>query len=126
MLEEKDNTIAMVETSLGEIEAIMNEALQYYDWFKNGYSDKPTAAKIELDKQITDKDWDHWRAQVLSFRDILRKVDGFDAAAAVEVIESLKFPDATETKLVASAKTVKNDDTEKVQEDAIGGALNGR
>jgi hypothetical protein len=120
MLEEKDNTIASVESSLQEIEDVLNESLGYFADFKG----QKRSGKITVNKKISDRDWDHFRSQMLSMRDILMKVEGFDKAAAIEVIQSLEFPEETEKELIINAEKLKAIIEE--ESDPIDEALNGQ
>lgn len=119
LAQEKDNTIAVIESELENLETILNEALGYYAQYKGATNFE---GEICLDKDISQQSFTEWLAVYNATRDIMRGVKGYDAAVAMKVIKESKFPEKQREELLAEAKKLLNV-TQSQGTDAIGQAL---
>lgn len=120
--EEKDPTIAAVESEIGNIQTLLNEALGYYAQYKGVENYIPGAT---LETEIDDTDWNTFRSNYLATRDIMKGVAGWDAAVAQKIIRGTKLPQKQKEALLKEAEALKNL-VEEQGADAVQAALNGK
>ena len=123
VVEEKWNTLALVESTLQEIEGTIDRALSYYAELK-GVRD--FEGSINLNKDIDEKDFNQFITAYSTFADKLSKYPEIEKSVLKQAVLKLGFDEA-ETKKALDAiekgvtETTKND----AQNDPVQSALNG-
>jgi hypothetical protein len=87
-------------STITRIEAMVNESVQNAALFagKENFT-----GKVTFNKQLTKEDWTKWLETYNSMHDLLKRVDGFEEAAAKKAITALNFPDEEKAKLLKNA-----------------------
>lgn len=101
--QEKQNVYALVESTLDDLETLINSALKHYAFFTKGIGDFD--GKIELDKEISEENWDEVIRTVNVFRQEIEKQPVVHRAVVAKVIQRLKLGDEVTKQALEDLKT---------------------
>lgn len=88
---EKDNTYSLVESTLNDIETLMNEAIKHYAFFTTG--DPNFDGKLSLNKDIKEENYQEFLDTVSMFKEEIRKLPTVHKEVVKRAIEKLDLPD---------------------------------
>lgn len=124
--EDKDNTYAMVESSLDDIEALVNQSLTHWATFQGK---KGFIPGLELCKEVKQEDFDMFIKVVNAFRDEINQQPIVQEGVFEKVIEKLDLPTEKRDEALAALKATPLKSSEQIlkeqQATMINGALGG-
>lgn len=123
VIEEKWNTLALVESTLQEIEGVIDRSLYYYAQLK-GVRD--FEGSINLNKDIDEKDFNQFITAYSTFGDKLSKYPEIEKSVLKQAVLKLGFDEAeTKKALNAIEKGAIKTTEDNTQNDPVQSALNG-
>lgn len=88
--QDKDNTYAMVESSLEEIENLMNDAIKHYAAFMGQPDFEPD---LELNKEIKGENFDQFLRTYAAFKDKFDQMPTLSQAITKKAVHKLELPE---------------------------------
>lgn len=123
VVEEKWNTIALVQSTLEEIEGIVDRSLEHYAAMKGVRDFK---GSIKLNKDIQEKDFDQFITAYSAFADKISEYPEIEASVLKEAIMRMGFDEeTTKENLAALKKGPTKAQAKETQQDPVESALNG-
>lgn len=122
---ERLNTTALVESSIGEIETLMNASLKNFAAVMGKPDFEP---ELELNRELSQQSFEQWSRVFEVFSDLFRRTGGevLDKALAKKAVKKLELDDESERLVMTAIDSSKSMKAPAVEEvDPIAEAMNG-
>jgi hypothetical protein len=117
---ERDSTVALVQSSLEDIEGIANQALEHWA----GYEQQP-AGKVELDKNISAEDFDEFIQLVTAFKDEFSKVEILEKEILKKAAGRLRLRPETLAEVEKAIDSMQEEDKQQPGTNALDSVFGG-